>query len=450
MSIADHEAAGKAWLEHRRQCEEGVIGGIMASPIEIPAVATLVRESDFTDPFFGTWYRLAVELYDAGVFTQERLRGELRQFGYLDNITDVESFAKFCDWPVSTDLQWHANELRRMASLQSLRRLLSTLAIQASELDANPVELAAKVEAQLGDVYASQGSLWESAFDVANRVYENHRAAAEDADKSRMGLSTGYIDIDHITGGYFRGQLWQIAARSYMGKSTVALAFAQRQIEKNRGVYVASYEMINEEMMERMLSDCSTVPLKKFTQGTVERQDLPLIKSCLDYFKGRYLLLDQAPPDSVSALKARVKLALSQHPISLVVVDHLGLFPYGKLPRHQQLVQVTAQLKAMAKDLDLTVLILNQLNADADGAEPNDTHYAESKGILANMDVSILLHRETKTSEELKCKITKNRKGAPGELSLFFDGECQRVESWVQEPKTNSQFVGDFERGGAF
>lgn len=421
----------KAWIDHRRQCEEGIIGGMMASIVEIPEVATIVREADFTDQFLATWYRLAVELYDAGVFTIDRLRGELRQFGYLQNISEVEQFANLCDCEIAANLHWHANELRRMSSLLALRKLLSTLAIQATELDADPTQLAGRLEAQLDDVYASSGTLWESAFDVANRVYENHRACVEDQDKSRMGLSTGYIDIDEITGGYFRGQLWQIAARSYMGKSTVALAFAQRQIEKRRGVYFASYEMINDEMMERMLSDCSAVPLKHFTQATIERGHLPQIKACLDYFNGRTLLLDQSPPDTVAALKARVKLASSRSPISLVVVDHLGLFPYGKLPRHQQLVQVTSQLKAAAKELDCTILLLNQLNADADGTEPNDTHYSEAKGILANLDVSILLHRDTKTSEEMKCKITKNRKGAPGECKLRFDGECQRVETWT-------------------
>lgn len=441
IDLADTDPTTHAWFEHRNNCEDGVIGGLMADPVKIPEVATVVRESDFSDPFMGVWYRLAVELYDAGLFTRERLRGELRRLGFLENISDVTNFAKLSGSMLSTDLFWHANELRRMSSLQTLRRLLAILANQSSELDADPVKIASAFEAQLADVYSSPGKLWESAFDVASRVYENHRACVEDQDKSRMGLATGYIDIDEITGGYFRGQLWQIAARSYMGKSTVALAFSQRQVDKGRGVYVASYEMINDEMMERMLSDCSAVPLKHFTQATIVAAQLPAIKASIEHFREKYMLLDQMPPDSVAALKARVKLAASHRDISLVVVDHLGLFPYSpRMPRHQQLVQVTAQLKAMAKELNVTVLLLNQLNADADNSEPNDTHYAESKGILANLDVSILLHRETKTSEEMKCKITKNRKGAPGECKLHFDGECQRVDTWVEENTWKGQF----------
>ncbi len=74
----------------------------------------------------------------------------------------------------------------------------------------------------------------------------------------------------------------------------------------------------------------------------------------------------------------------------------------------------------MAKALNVTVLLLNQLNIDAEGDEPTDKHYAESKNVLANLDVSMLLHRESKTAEELRCKITKNRKGAPGRMQAAF------------------------------
>lgn len=421
----------RAWIEHRKECEEGVIRGLMADPQYIGHVASIVRESDFADPFLSAWYRLTVELSNAESFSIDRVRAELRKRNFLENSGDALTFAKFCDSIVSSDLIWHASELRRLSSLQSLRRLLSSQAEMANYLDADPLQIAASVEAQLAGIEAKGGGLWEYGHETAARVYETHRAAVEDNDKSKMGVSTGFIDLDEITGGFFRGQLWQIAARSYMGKTAMALSLTQHQMDRGRGVYIASYEMQNDELIERMLADRTATELSKFTRGTIEACDLPKLKAGADDFNGKPLLLDHQPPATVAALRARVKLAKSQEQLVLVIVDHLGLFPHDKkIPRYQQLVEVTRELKAMAKELEVAVLVLNQLNIDADGEEPTDRHYAESKGVLANMDVSVLLHRESKTSEELKCKITKNRKGAPGECSLRFDGVIQRIETW--------------------
>lgn len=429
----------KAWIEHRKECEEGVIRGLMADPQYIGHVATIVRESDFADPFLSAWYRLTVELFNGECFTIERVRAELRKRQFLENSSDALTFAKFCDSVVSSDLIWHASELRRLAELQAIRRLLASQAEIASYLDADPAKIAADVEAQISGVYASGRSLWETGDVAAARVYETHRAAVEDGDKSKMGICTGFIDLDEITGGYFRGQLWQIAARSYMGKTAMALSLTQHQMDRGRGVYFASYEMHNDELIERMLADRTATELSKFTRGTIEQSDLPRIKAGVDDFRGKPLLLDHQPPSSVSALKARVKLAKSQQDLAIVVVDHLGLFPGStKTPRYQQLVEVTRDLKAMAKELEVCVVLLNQLNSDADGEEPTDKHYAESKGVLANMDVSMLLHRASKTAEELKCKITKNRKGAPGEFSLRFDGVIQRIETWFSGEEWNA------------
>lgn len=432
MSIAEHDAKSESWAQHFKECEEGVISGLMADPVKISELVTFLSESDFADPFLATWYRYAAELQEAGQFTADRLRAELRRCGFLENVSDLTQFANLSEGIISTSLLYHASELKRMSSLRALRRVLTAQAYESEYLDADPQKIAAAIEAHLSAVTAATGKLWEDAHTVAKRVVENHRSVIEGDDSTQMGMATGFYDIDFMTGGFFRGQLWQIAARSYMGKSTVALAFAMRQIERNRGVYIASYEMVNEELMERLLADKTATPLNKFTQGRLQKSELAAVEVGAEWFRGRPLLLDERPPTSISALKARVKLAQNRQPTSLVIVDHLGLFPHDrKTPRHQQLVEVTRDLKAMAKDLQVAVLVLNQLNADADNEVPTDQHYAEAKGVLANLDVSILLHRENKTAPEMLVKLTKNRKGAPGECKLLFDGEIQRVETWT-------------------
>jgi replicative DNA helicase len=313
--------------------------------------------------------------------------------------------------------------------------MIATAGSSCDDLSSDPSEIANGLAARLEAININKSRLWEFSGDVAERVYRSHQELATDPDRDRLGIPTGYMTLDEMTGGYFPGQLWMIAARSYMGKSAVALSMGQKLAARGNSVYFASYEMSNDELMERMYADRAVIPLSSFTKGRLQSTDLQKVLCESQEIAAMNLLMDDSPPDSVSGIRARVKLASSSRKVDLLIVDHLLLVPYRdrRVPRHQQLIEITRDLKRLAKDCECTVLLLSQLNADADGKEPNDTHYSESKAILQNLDVSILLHREDKKSEEMLFKVTKNRKGAPGQFSMKFLGEYQRVEDYPLE-----------------
>jgi replicative DNA helicase len=435
--------ASETWIEKRKECEEGLATAAATDAVLLTELATIVNQSDFTDAFLGKWFGLACELNESQSYTLETLRGELIKRGYLDSVSELSDFVRLSHSFISAgSARYYASELSRLASLAKIERLLNSHIANCDDIGSDPVAIAKSLSSQLEAINARNTRLWEECKTVAERVYINQRQAAEDVGTSAMGISTGYAGIDEITGGFFPGQLWQIAARSYMGKSTVALSFAQNQFDRGNGVYFASYEMTNDELMERLYSDRTSVPLRSFTQGKLERSELDKVLCESQEIASRRLCLDDRPPDSVSGLKARVKLAGNQFQVHLVVIDHLLLFPFRdrRVPRHQQLVEITRDLKQLAKECNVSVLLLNQLNADADGEEPSDKHYSESKAILQNLDVAILLHRETKHAEAMKVKITKNRKGAPGEVTMKFTGAVQRFEEY--EPATHDEFTG--------
>jgi len=429
-----------AWSEKRKECEEGLAIAAANDPVTLTELATVVRESDFLDPFLGKWFSVACQLNESQSFEVEKLRGELLNRGFMESVGELSDWARLShSYVTAGSARYYAAELARISALETIDRLVRSSLAHCADIASDPVDIAGKLSAQLEAITTRQSKLWENAGEVAERVYANHRAAVEDDSRDRLGLSTGYFRIDEITGGFFRGQLWQIAARSYMGKSTVALAFAQKQLYRGSGVYFASYEMTNDELMERLYADRTGVSLDRFTQGRLDRSDLQAVLCESQEIGSRRLVMDDRPPDSVSGLRARLKLAANDFPIHLVVVDHLLLFPYKdrRIPRHQQLVEITRDLKQMAKECECTVLLLNQLNADADGAEPTEKNFSESKSILQNLDVSILLHRETKSSEEMTFKITKNRKGAPGEVKMKFIGAVQRLEEYELSQEWN-------------
>lgn len=429
--------------ERRRECEEALCVATIAEPQMLVEVGSVVSQEDFRDAFLGWWFRCACELHEAGELTRSRLRSELRGRGMLAETGEVDSFLGLCRQTVTEgSVRYYANSLAAIAGADRVRAILSSAIRRLDDIDPKPDDVADMIRSQLDSATTKQAGLWEQVGDVAEKVLENHRLLLDDPTKNRLGLATGFPTLDEMTGGYFPGQLWQVAARSYMGKSTVALSLAQQQMERGVGVYFASYEMNNPELMERMFADKAAVPLQRFTQGTLSRDDISQAEATLGEFKGANFLLDDSPPDTVAGLKARVRLAAYNAPIQLVIVDHLLLFPHQdrSTPRHQQLVEITRDLKRMAKDCETTVLILNQLNADAEGAAPTNRHFSESKGVLQNLDVNILLHREDNSSEDMLFNVTKNRKGASGEIRMKFFGEIQRVEEYGASVKTMNNF----------
>lgn len=430
------------WTQ-RAESEERLVACMSSNPDRILDVCQIVKQEDFVNPFYATWFRLAADLGLAGTFTQDRLRSQLRRAGYLKDPGETSLFGQLCREPISgADAVWHATEIARIAALVKIKRECQGVLVSIDDLDVNPEKTIEALIAKLEAIGCRQADLWEDAGSVAERVYETHRRNSEQS--SMIGVSTGFPSIDRITGGFFPGQLWHIAARSYMGKSTVALAFAYNQIAYGRGCYFASYEMTNDELMERLMADKTGTVLSRFTMGGIQPEELARVKVSSEQFRSLPMFMDDRPPASVQQLRARIKLAGNTKKIDLVVVDHLGLFPHvdRRVPRFQQLVEITRELKQMAKELDLTVLILNQLNADADGEKPTDKNIAESKGILSNLDVSILLHRKDKTCEDMNCNVTKNRKGKPEECTLIFEGEIQRITDPCAGQAWNGSFIG--------
>lgn len=415
--------------ELRNQIEEGLAIAAMGNPPLSLELAEQVTEADFNDQFLGRVFRMVADLEMAEQYSKQRLRAELKAKGFLEEQTELAAFIKIGQSDVlDHTARYYASQLANMSMADKMQAALNRAVNQMSQEMPDAKEIATNLIGQLETLKVRDTKTWESATEVAERSYENYKAALHGGDGDRLGSATGYPSLDHITGGFFPGQLWMVAARSYMGKSTVALAFASQQVRRNNGVYFASYEMENEELMDRMYADKTGIALTKFTQQKLSQTELDILRAASQEFGDCYFL-DDRPPENVGGLKARVKLASSVKPIRLLIVDHLLMFPADRrVARHEQLVEITREFKHLAKDCNCTVMLLNQLNADAEGAEPNNKHFSQSKGILANLDVSILLHRESNESEDMLFKVTKNRKGAPGEVKMKFYGQIQRLQ----------------------
>jgi len=440
----------KTWIDERREHERGLAESVFSDQKSAMLTGSIITSDDFHDKFYGEVYSIGVILLSAGKFSVKSMRHYLRKNGFLKNEGELVEFISLKN-SVSTECGWHANELSRIVCLEGIQKMLTKELLNAQQLKSDPEAIRSRVEASLAGLATRQEALWATVGKVAEAVYCRHKEHAESGSEM-LGISTGIEKLDLYTGGYFHQQLWQIAARSFYGKTTAALNLVLSLVQRKHGVYFATYEMSNEELMERLLSSLKHIPLKNFTSGKLTNEHLNDVLVGVADLAEMPLLMDQHPPHSPAGLAARVKLAMQEVDIKFLVIDHIHQvdMPKGKT-RSEFLSQLVREYKQLAKDLEITVIILNQLSAEAvkhDGNgpphDPTNLHFSESKGVLAFLDVSLILHRRDESCKKLKIIISKNKKGALGVVYRKFDGEYQQIVPWMPEDEDeyNEKYEG--------
>jgi len=319
-------------------------------------------------------------------------------------------------------------DLVRVRQAQNLERMAQRIYDEIqSDPNIDPKSLIGWIEGEILKIRT--GELEPPLVDlseVVEEVVESHRQRMETGETD--AISTGYRCIDKATGGMFAGQLWQIAARSYMGKTALALDMAAKMACVANVLFV-SLEMSRQELTDRLLANLSHVPLERFTKGTLTQFDIERAQASSERIKRLPIKFTTAYTETVQSIRAKARLMRQQVGLGVVVIDNLQLLKSTDMrpQRHERIQQNTKDLKVIARELGVRILLLSQLNADADGQEPTDKNYAGSKETIADIDVSILLHRESKDHPDMQLICTKNRRGGlPFRAKLNFDGEFQR------------------------
>ncbi len=290
------------------------------------------------------------------------------------------------------------------------------------------------------------------------------------------GLPTGFKAVDELLRGMQKGAMVVLAARPAMGKTSLAMNIAEcvargryisgvplpsadRQIKK-RTVLVFSLEMPQIQLTTRMLCGMAGVSAREVERGRFVRKDtvMPLLKSAAKELSEMPILCDDQGGMDVMELRARARHMHKRNPLSLIVVDYLQLLrhrEYAKQGTQVEVSKVSGELKAMAKELDVPVLVLSQLSRNAENRgddKPKNSDLRDSGAIEQDADVIMLLRRPCYMGSKAKesddrllaiVDISKNRNGATGEVRLNFDGAITRFKDRVE---TNPEFItGDMQ-----
>jgi replicative DNA helicase len=268
--------------------------------------------------------------------------------------------------------------------------------------------------------------------------------AAKHTDGKFTGVPTGFADLDDLTNGFHPGQMIIVAARPAMGKSTLALDFARSAaITHDLPTIFFSLEMGRSEIAMRLLSAEASVPLQNMRKGTVDGRDWTTIAATRGRINDAPLYIDDSPNMTLVEIRAKCRRLKQRVGLKMVVIDYLQLMTSGKRveSRQQEVSEFSRALKLLAKELQVPVLALSQLNRGPEQRAdkmPALSDLRESGSIEQDADMVILLHRESAYERdspragEADLIVAKHRNGPTRTVTVAFHGHFSRFADMVQ------------------
>jgi replicative DNA helicase len=437
---------------HSVEAEQAVLGGLLLDTQAWDQVGDTVGPEDFYRPdhrlIFEAIGDLVAETKPIDVVTvaeQLGARGKLADVGGLAYLSTLVR-----DTPTAANARAYAQIVREKALLRSLVSAGNSIVSSVfSEEGMSARDLVNQAEQRVFEIAErgarrTDGAQWVRRMlpTLIEKIDEWH----SNPDAMR-GLATGFTDFDRRTGGLRGGDLVIVAGRPSMGKTTLAINMAENvALDPNvkGSVLVFSMEMPAEQLMTRMLSSVGGVPLHDIRSGRVTDHDWVRISSATSQLQEARIFIDESPGLTPTELRARARRVKREHGLDLVVVDYLQLMQVSgtKENRATEISEISRGLKALAKELDVPVIALSQLNRSVEQREskkPVMSDLRESGAIEQDADMILFIYREevydknTPRKGEADIDLAKHRNGETGHFILTFQGQYTRFQNFLSE-----------------
>jgi replicative DNA helicase len=266
------------------------------------------------------------------------------------------------------------------------------------------------------------------------------------------GLPSGYVDLDKLTGGFQKSEMIIVAGRPSMGKTTFALNMVKRMaLDENSPVAIFSMEMSEQMLAQNLLCMEAKVDASKLRSGFLSDEEFGKLGEALGPLSEAPIYIDDTPGLSILQLRAKARRLAARYGIKALMIDYLQLMSApGEDSRQQEISSISRGIKALARELDIPILALSQLNRSPEGREghrPRLGDLRESGALEQDADVVILLHRPDYYTGQAQMEpgsavppteliIAKQRNGPTGTVKLTFLKEMLRFEPFMEESVT--------------
>ena len=427
-------------VPHDVLAEQSTLGGMLLSGDAVADVIDVIRGNDFYYPKHEAIFDAVLSLYSHGeptdviAVTDELTKtGMLAKAGGADYLHTLTALV-----PTAANAGYYASIVAERALLRRLIDAGTRIVHMGYQGEGDAVDL---VNSAQSEIYQVTGTAQAEDYVPLNEAVSSAIDEIESArhrDGSLVGVPTGFRDLDELTNGLHAGQLIIIAARPALGKSTLALDIARAAAVKHQMPTIFfSLEMGRSEIAMRLLSAEANVRLENMRKGTVDNREWTSIASTRGRINDAPLYIDDSPNMTLVEIRAKCRKLAQRGGLKLIVIDYLQLMTSGKKveSRQQEVSEFSRALKLLAKELQVPVVALSQLNRGPEqraDKRPALSDLRESGSLEQDADVVILLHREALGERDHPSAgladfiVAKHRNGRTDTIQVSFQGHLSR------------------------
>jgi replicative DNA helicase len=429
------------------EAESSVLGGILLDNEAINQVLELLRPEDFYRESHRKIFRAMIELSDRSepvdVITLSDCLKARRDIDAVGGSAYLASLADFV--PTAANISYYARIVREKSILRNLIGAATDIATRGYEEQGNIEEFLDTAEKVIFEI--SEKKIKASFVAVGDMIKDTLKAVEKLYERKEMvtGVATGYNDLDRLTSGLQPADLIVIAGRPSMGKTAFSLNIATHAAFNGVGVAVFSLEMAKEQLVLRMLCSEARVDNSKMRSGYLGERDFPKLASAAGRLHEAPIYVDDTPAIGVLELRAKARRLVRDRTkkVGLIVVDYLQLMRgMGTASnREQEISEISRSLKALAKELNVPVIAISQLNRrveDRGDKRPMMSDLRESGAIEQDADVIMFIYREEVYNQKTDNKglaeviVAKQRNGPIDTVNLAFLSEYTRFENYTE------------------
>lgn len=423
-------------LPNDLRCEQEILEAMFNNKNSLMKVIDEVEAEDFYKTAHQLLFSTICKMYSEGkeleltLIIDELGKENIEKIGGITYLTEIISNG------ITSNIEQYIKILKdksyRRKSIKALTRALEDMydernnPYEISELTTN--KLTEKVENK-SSVKTDRELMEETLVKIEKRVNQGG---------DTPGMQTGIKDLDKATGGFEKGELNIIAARPSMGKTVTVLNLLDGLSQNGYKVFLAELEMTEEALGIRRLANNATVEANRMKFGNMQQEDFNKILQAASILGNRNnIFTDCTSNQSLLNIKSKAKAIKQSHGLDVVIIDHLTIMNIpNRQTRDVAIGEITKGLKSLAKDLEISVILLCQLSrAPEQRADhrPMLSDLRESGNIEQDADTVIMLYRdeyynkETEDKNIMECIITKQRNGATGTVKLFYSSDYQRI-----------------------
>ncbi|MDI6889790.1 MAG: replicative DNA helicase [Thermodesulfovibrionales bacterium] len=423
------------------EAEQSILGAILIDNEALPKALEVIDPEDFYKQSHRKIFNAMIELFDKNEpIDLITLTDYLKRRDGLDAVGGVSYLSSLVNMvPTAANIKYHSKIVREKGLLRSLLRSATEIASKVYEDNLEAEELVDYAEKSVFDIsdkrvktsFVTLKEVIKGSFEMIEHLY--------DKKETITGVPSSFRDLDELTTGFQRGELIVVGGRPSMGKTAFALNIAQHVgVELREPVAIFSLEMAKEQLAFRMLCSEAMVNSSSIRKGFIKKEDWHKLTSAASNLTGAPIFIDDSSGITVLELRAKARRLKMEHGLGLVIVDYLQLMR-GKGSferREQEISEISRSLKALAKELNVPVIAVSQLNRSVEQRRPPKPILAdlrESGAIEQDADVILFLYRDEIYNKDnpankgqAEVNIAKQRNGPTGIVKLTFISNCTR------------------------